>query len=180
MARPSLHIRAIDCRGRRDMLRSSGCSDEMPRALKRRKVRRGTQNCWECKRRKTRCTFAVPTDSVCDGCKSRQVRCISQQFYEDGTDGADEATDAGNRSPSGIMPSGNRASSPLSDDHPDGMDEEMPRPSTTKRRSVRPRVRNLTDAAEMEIRVVSLFVLLWVCHHIAIQLTLHRRKPRIQ
>lgn len=48
--------------------------------LKRRKVRRGTQSCWECKRRKTRCTFATPNESVCDGCRSRRVKCISQHF----------------------------------------------------------------------------------------------------
>ncbi|KAK3387645.1 hypothetical protein B0H63DRAFT_470589 [Podospora didyma] len=52
-------------------------------ALKRRKVRKGTQSCWECKRRKIRCTFGTPTDSICDGCKSRQVKCISQGFYDD-------------------------------------------------------------------------------------------------
>lgn len=48
--------------------------------LKRRKIRKGTQSCWECKRRKTRCTFASPNESVCDGCRSRKVNCISQQF----------------------------------------------------------------------------------------------------
>ncbi|KPM43145.1 hypothetical protein AK830_g3423 [Neonectria ditissima] len=50
----------------------------------RRKVRKGTQSCWECKRRKTRCTFATPPDSTCDGCKSRQTRCISQEFRDEG------------------------------------------------------------------------------------------------
>ncbi|KAF3138319.1 hypothetical protein TWF569_008815 [Orbilia oligospora] len=49
---------------------------------KRRKVRKGTQSCWECKRRKTRCTFATSQNSVCDGCKSRRTRCIGQE-YED-------------------------------------------------------------------------------------------------
>src|SRR5690242_11661581 len=39
---------------------------------KRRKVRKGTQSCWECKRRKVRCTFSEPAEeSVCDGCKRR-------------------------------------------------------------------------------------------------------------
>ena len=51
-------------------------------AMKRRKVRKGTQSCWECKRRKIRCTFAEPSESVCDGCKSRRVQCIGQQFVE--------------------------------------------------------------------------------------------------
>lgn len=48
--------------------------------LKRRKVRRGTQSCWECKRRKVRCTFAAPNNSVCDGCRSRGVKCIGQDL----------------------------------------------------------------------------------------------------
>ncbi|KAI0886563.1 uncharacterized protein GGS22DRAFT_115181 [Annulohypoxylon maeteangense] len=50
---------------------------------KKRKLRKGTQSCWECKRRKIRCTFAAPTDTTCDGCKSRQTRCISQEFPEE-------------------------------------------------------------------------------------------------
>ncbi|KAK7421233.1 hypothetical protein QQX98_002363 [Neonectria punicea] len=57
----------------------------------RRKVRKGTQSCWECKRRKTRCTFAVPTDSTCDGCKSRRTRCISQEFRDEGAMLAEKA-----------------------------------------------------------------------------------------
>ncbi|KAL6818035.1 hypothetical protein GGI42DRAFT_309221 [Trichoderma sp. SZMC 28013] len=50
---------------------------------KRRKIRKGTQSCWECKRRKIRCTFAAPTETVCDGCRSRRVKCISQEYYDD-------------------------------------------------------------------------------------------------
>ncbi|KAI1765053.1 hypothetical protein GGR53DRAFT_285774 [Hypoxylon sp. FL1150] len=56
---------------------------EGPSAPKRRKVRKGTQSCWECKRRKIRCTFAAPTDAVCDGCKSRQRKCIGQDYQDD-------------------------------------------------------------------------------------------------
>ncbi|KAK0657628.1 hypothetical protein B0T16DRAFT_402194 [Cercophora newfieldiana] len=52
-------------------------------ALKRRKLRKGTQSCWECKRRKTRCTFVSPRESVCDGCRSREVQCVSQEFCEE-------------------------------------------------------------------------------------------------
>lgn len=50
---------------------------------KKRKVRKGTQSCWECKRRKIRCTFAASTDVVCDGCKSRQTKCIGQEYQDD-------------------------------------------------------------------------------------------------
>lgn len=68
---------------------SSTGSDEVSRALKRRRVRRGTQSCWECKRRKVRCTFVASSESACDGCKSRQVKCIGQQFYEEDAEAAE-------------------------------------------------------------------------------------------
>jgi len=70
------------------------------RPLKRRRVRKGTASCWECKRRKTRCTFASPSESVCDGCRSRQLRCISQQFYESQQDGIYRESTA----PKGVSP----------------------------------------------------------------------------
>lgn len=56
---------------------------ETANAPKKRKIRKGTLSCWECKRRKIRCTFAAPTDTICDGCRSRQTRCISQEFHDD-------------------------------------------------------------------------------------------------
>jgi Zn(2)-Cys(6) binuclear cluster domain-containing protein len=47
-----------------------------PRAL-----RKGTLSCWECKRRKTKCTFAGSSaDGSCDGCRRRGVSCVSQEF----------------------------------------------------------------------------------------------------
>jgi hypothetical protein len=46
----------------------------------RRKVRKGTQSCWECKRRKIRCRFAAPQDTACDGCRRRGTPCVSQEF----------------------------------------------------------------------------------------------------
>ncbi|KAF3074030.1 putative transcription factor gsfR1 [Trichoderma lentiforme] len=58
--------------------RSPLVSDELQ--SRRRKVRKGTQSCWECKRRKTRCTFVVPTDAVCNGCERRKTACIGQEF----------------------------------------------------------------------------------------------------
>ena len=57
---------------------------------KRRKLRKGTMSCWECKRRKTRCTFTRPAEATCDGCRSRRTKCISQDF-------ADEATATGRK-----------------------------------------------------------------------------------
>lgn len=47
---------------------------------KRRKVRKGTQSCWECKRRKVRCIFASDANTICDNCKRRGTACISQEL----------------------------------------------------------------------------------------------------
>lgn len=47
---------------------------------KRRKVRKGTQSCWTCKRRKVRCIFSVATNAVCDNCVKRKTQCISQEY----------------------------------------------------------------------------------------------------
>lgn len=53
-------------------------------AAKRRKVRRGTRSCWECRRRKAKCTFSAPTDAVCITCRRRGTKCVSQDvFLED-------------------------------------------------------------------------------------------------
>ncbi|CAK7266679.1 hypothetical protein SEPCBS119000_002152 [Sporothrix epigloea] len=52
---------------------------------KRRKVRKGTHTCWECKRRKVRCMLANPGDTVCIGCTKRCLPCVSQEFPEDQT-----------------------------------------------------------------------------------------------
>jgi len=66
-----------------DLHRDLSAGGEAPAMPKRRKVRKGTQSCWECKRRKTRCTFAAPTGAVCDGCRSRRTKCIKQEFRDD-------------------------------------------------------------------------------------------------
>lgn len=47
---------------------------------KRRKVRKGTRNCWECKRRKVKCTFASATNETCDNCLRRSSACIGQEY----------------------------------------------------------------------------------------------------
>ncbi|KAI3325974.1 hypothetical protein HD806DRAFT_488753 [Xylariaceae sp. AK1471] len=54
-------------------------------ANKRRKVRKGTRSCWECKRRKTRCVFASPEDedATCIGCQRRRTPCVAQELPED-------------------------------------------------------------------------------------------------
>jgi hypothetical protein len=50
---------------------------------KRRKVRKGTQSCWECRRRKVRCIFAATTDAICKNCKRRGTACNSQEHPDE-------------------------------------------------------------------------------------------------
>lgn len=53
-------------------------------AARRRKIRKGTQSCWECKRRKTRCSLMLTGGSgICDGCRRRGTECVSQEFEQD-------------------------------------------------------------------------------------------------
>ena len=50
---------------------------------KRRKVRKGTQSCWECRRRKVRCIFAATTDAICQNCRRRGTACNSQEHPDE-------------------------------------------------------------------------------------------------
>ncbi|KAK7423707.1 hypothetical protein QQX98_000897 [Neonectria punicea] len=50
---------------------------------KRRKIRKGTRSCWECKRRKIRCSFSAPSDPVYIGCRRRGVGCVGQEHPEE-------------------------------------------------------------------------------------------------
>lgn len=54
-------------------------------SAKRRKTRKGTRSCWECKGRKVRCTFASLTDAVCISCSKRSTECVSQEFPDERT-----------------------------------------------------------------------------------------------
>ncbi|KAK3942576.1 hypothetical protein QBC46DRAFT_447767 [Diplogelasinospora grovesii] len=77
----------------RSFSRSVSQRDERPSAAdreseaKRRKLRKGTRSCWECKRRKVRCSFQgsglSSTDAVCVGCQRRGASCVSQEFPEE-------------------------------------------------------------------------------------------------
>ncbi|KAJ5424323.1 hypothetical protein N7491_009539 [Penicillium cf. griseofulvum] len=65
---------------------------------KRRKIRKGTKSCWECKKRKTKCVYAEPSspadadadaDAICIGCQRRESKCVSQEFeFVDGRENA--------------------------------------------------------------------------------------------
>lgn len=50
----------------------------------RRKVRKGTRSCWECRGRKVKCLFITSgaNDAVCEGCIIRGTRCVSQELPE--------------------------------------------------------------------------------------------------
>ncbi|RMJ10446.1 hypothetical protein CDV36_009949 [Fusarium kuroshium] len=50
---------------------------------KRRSIRKGTRSCWECKRRKARCTFENASDTSCIGCSRRGSTCVSQEYPEE-------------------------------------------------------------------------------------------------
>ncbi|KAJ4990483.1 NmrA-like family protein [Stagonosporopsis vannaccii] len=50
---------------------------------KRRAVRKGTRNCWECKRRKVRCIFSESSSAACENCLHRKTTCVSQAYEEE-------------------------------------------------------------------------------------------------
>lgn len=58
---------------------------------KRRKVRKGTHSCWNCKKRKVKCIFSHPEDSICITCRRRGTKCVSQEVFE-GSDIGDSPT----------------------------------------------------------------------------------------
>ncbi|KAL3470433.1 hypothetical protein BJX99DRAFT_264240 [Aspergillus californicus] len=47
---------------------------------KRRKLRKGTTSCWECKRRKVRCSFVDKPEAVCASCQRRGSQCVTQDI----------------------------------------------------------------------------------------------------
>ncbi|KAJ6038562.1 hypothetical protein N7499_004341 [Penicillium canescens] len=51
-------------------------------AAKRRKVRKGTHSCWECRQRKVKCTFSSLDDAICITCHRRGAKCISQVILD--------------------------------------------------------------------------------------------------
>ncbi|KAH7305771.1 hypothetical protein B0I35DRAFT_108493 [Stachybotrys elegans] len=56
---------------------------------RRRKIRKGTFSCWECKRRKKRCEIKPPA-TKCLFCRQRDLPCRSQEFEEDDQDDQDD------------------------------------------------------------------------------------------
>ncbi|EFQ34097.1 hypothetical protein CGRA01v4_12159 [Colletotrichum graminicola] len=62
--------------------------DERPN--KKRKVRKGTRSCWQCRKRKIRCEFASNDEETCNGCQARSTICISQEFADEEPSGPPE------------------------------------------------------------------------------------------
>ncbi|PWY68572.1 hypothetical protein BO94DRAFT_590693 [Aspergillus sclerotioniger CBS 115572] len=57
-------------------------SSSMPEESRRKRVRKGTKSCWECKRRKIKC---VPSqdNAICASCLDRSTPCLSQEYVND-------------------------------------------------------------------------------------------------
>ncbi|OJJ05784.1 hypothetical protein ASPVEDRAFT_32140 [Aspergillus versicolor CBS 583.65] len=64
---------------------------------KRRKVRKGTRSCWECRRRKMKCIFAYDTDDICISCRRRGAKCVGQEFPEEVSEPLDRCLQMGDR-----------------------------------------------------------------------------------
>ncbi|RDW81980.1 hypothetical protein BP6252_03092 [Coleophoma cylindrospora] len=50
---------------------------------RRKRVRKGTKSCWECKRRKIKCQLSTENVPVCSGCLQRGTNCVSQEYPEE-------------------------------------------------------------------------------------------------
>lgn len=68
-------------------------SDEARPDAKRRRVRKGTQSCWECKRRKVRC-ISSSLSGNCDNCRRRNTTCISQEYPDKQATSIDSSVNA--------------------------------------------------------------------------------------
>lgn len=64
---------------------------------KKRKVRKGTRSCWECRRRKMKCIFGSPADTICVSCKRRGAKCVDQQLPEQISTPLDRSLQMGDR-----------------------------------------------------------------------------------
>lgn len=52
--------------------------------VKRRRFRKGTHSCWQCKKRKVKCIpDSLADGGACDGCRRRGSHCVGQECPED-------------------------------------------------------------------------------------------------
>ncbi|KAI0972445.1 hypothetical protein F4678DRAFT_60749 [Xylaria arbuscula] len=76
---------------------ANGILPTVPSLRPRRKVRKGTKSCWECKHRKIKCIFRLPTDETCMRCSRRGAQCVSQEHPEVMTTSLDRSMQMGDR-----------------------------------------------------------------------------------
>ncbi|RDL38985.1 Zn2 DNA-binding protein [Venustampulla echinocandica] len=62
-----------------EMSSEASASGEPPR----KRIRKGTRSCWECKRRKVRCQLSSEDVPICSGCLARGTTCLSQEYPEE-------------------------------------------------------------------------------------------------
>ncbi|TAQ90897.1 hypothetical protein B7494_g799 [Chlorociboria aeruginascens] len=62
---------------------SSDHSPSVGEEHRRKRVRKGTKSCWECKRRKIKCQLSTENVPVCAGCLARGATCLSQEYPEE-------------------------------------------------------------------------------------------------
>ncbi|KAB5571769.1 hypothetical protein GE09DRAFT_1096793 [Coniochaeta sp. 2T2.1] len=55
----------------------------MEAEARRRKVRKGTHSCWECRRRKIKCQYDSTSDTICLPCQARGSQCQSQEYVDE-------------------------------------------------------------------------------------------------
>ncbi|OJJ07865.1 hypothetical protein ASPVEDRAFT_89096 [Aspergillus versicolor CBS 583.65] len=78
-------------------------ADEESQSRKRRKIRKGTTSCWECKRRKVRCSLVDTPNAVCTACQRRGTKCITQDVADELNNGTPNTVeDAGSPGPARI------------------------------------------------------------------------------
>lgn len=63
------------------------------RKAKRKKLRKGTRSCWECKRKKIKCIFKSDGNVKCETCFRRGTNCVSQDLPDEALPGGDQLHD---------------------------------------------------------------------------------------
>ncbi|RDW93049.1 putative Zn(II)2Cys6 transcription factor [Aspergillus mulundensis] len=123
-------------------LKSTEYSQTAP-TRKRRKIRKGTTSCWECKRRKVRCSLVDDPNGVCKACRRRGANCLTQDFadVDDGIELVDDVRHSSRieladdirisaRVPELISPAGSTGASPSPRRRQGDVDLEYERGST--------------------------------------------------
>lgn len=68
-------------------------NEDDERKAKRKKLRKGTRSCWECKRKKIKCIFKSDGDVKCETCFRKGTNCVSQDLPDEAPAGGDQLHD---------------------------------------------------------------------------------------